>query len=904
MKKRVSDTVLIVNDDTDQLELLQELLERAGYEVLKAENGVRGLELAARTSPDLVVSDVMMPVMNGIELCRRLRQLPATQRVPVMLVSALRVDSESAVEGFRAGADDYLEVPFEKTRFIAKVERLFERKRDEEAQIQLAKAQSALRESRTELAYIKFALDESTIVAIADADGRLSYFNEKLTEISGFSRADLKDKSYAMFADDPDAVSVFNSLWQTVRVGNVWKGQIRSHKKGGDAFWVETTIVPVLGDNQRPHKYISISHDITEAKEAEASLKLSEKHHRALIENASDLVSIVDADGVMRYQSPSVTRLLGYEPSELNGKCIDEFVSPDDLEIADQTFEALLTRPNETASVEISFRHKQGHFLTFECVLTNLLGDSAINGIVSNAFDVTARKMSEAALRESEERYRILFDHNPLPMWVVDATTGKFLAVNDEAINHYGYSRNEFYRLTESDLQAPAAVAGALKEDDPPVGKTPLLKHIKKDCSLIDVEVTSHELNFGGSSARLVLVKDVTERRWAERALRLSEEQLRQSQKLESVGRLAGGIAHDFNNMLTAINGYSDLLLAQIPADNPLRRNVEEIRKAGIRSAELTRQLLAFSRRQIMQPKVFDLNTIIGDTIVMLQRLIGEDIRLIPSLNEDIGPIEADPGQISQVIMNLVVNSRDAMPNGGTIIIETENARLDEQYVGPHLTVREGDYVMLAVSDTGFGMDEETQKQIFEPFFTTKEMGKGTGLGLSTVYGIVKQSGGNIWVYSEPGKGTTVKIYLPRLPRENEQLEARRIDEKPLRGTETILLVEDEEVVRKLSREVLELCGYKVIEAEHGIAALAICERYEGKIDLLMTDVVMPQMGGRELAQILTQAYPGMKVLFSSGYTDDAIIRHGILSTGSNFIQKPFTFERLTKKVRELFDGT
>jgi PAS domain S-box-containing protein len=384
---------------------------------------------------------------------------------------------------------------------------------------------------------------------------------------------------------------------------------------------------------------------------------------------------------------------------------------------------------------------------------------------------------------------------------------------------------------------------------------------------------------------------------------RESAEQLRQSQKLESVGRLAGGIAHDFNNMLTAINGYSELTLRRLKPDDPLRENVEEIKKAGERSAALTHQLLAFSRQQVLQSKVLDLNEIIIDTTTMLQRLIGEDILLNSVLNPELGRLEGDAGQLTQVLMNLVVNARDAMPDGGTLTIETTNVNVDEEFAAAHLPIMPGPYVLLAITDTGIGIDEETQQHIFEPFYTTKEIGKGTGLGLATVYGIVKQSGGYIWVTSKPGKGSTFEIYLPRIEQEVwTESEAATAEYLP-NGAETILIVEDEDLVRALTRQVLEECGYEIIEARNGVEALSIFEQPDCKIDLLLTDVVMPQMGGRELAERVTRTHPNLRVLFTSGYTDDAAIRQDVIVPDTNFIQKPFTFDALAHKVRESLDS-
>jgi signal transduction histidine kinase len=393
------------------------------------------------------------------------------------------------------------------------------------------------------------------------------------------------------------------------------------------------------------------------------------------------------------------------------------------------------------------------------------------------------------------------------------------------------------------------------------------------------------------------------ERADAIEALRNTENQLVQSQKLEAVGRLAGGISHDFNNLLTVILGYTDISKRTLKEGDPLLRNLEEIGKASERAASLTRQLLAFSRKQVMQPKVFDLNTVVSDLKKMLRRMIGEDIELRVISEADLGNIKADPVQLEQVIMNLVVNARDAMPRGGKLSIETSNVYLDESYAREHVSVDPGEYVMLAISDTGCGMNEETRQRIFEPFFTTKESGKGTGLGLSMVYGIVKQSGGNIWVYSEEGRGTTFKIYFPRVTAEAE--EYRRVGdtfEMP-KGSETILLVEDAALVRTLARQVLETAGYKVLEAASAEAALTICEPNGTRIDLLLTDVVMPGMSGNDMSKILLARQPDMPVLYMSGYTDEAIVQHGVLEAGINFLQKPFSPGALALKVREVLDA-
>ncbi len=394
------------------------------------------------------------------------------------------------------------------------------------------------------------------------------------------------------------------------------------------------------------------------------------------------------------------------------------------------------------------------------------------------------------------------------------------------------------------------------------------------------------------------------ERKRAEEALRSSEERLRQAQKMEAVGRLAGGVAHDFNNLLTVITSYSALLLEDLAADDPKRDDVDQIRKAAEGAAALTRQLLAFSRQQVLQPKALDLKATVAGTDKLLKRLIGEDIQLTSVLAPDLGVVKADPGQIEQIIINLAVNARDAMPTGGRLTIEAANVDMDEAYVRGHAPASPGRYVMLAISDTGIGMDEQTKARIFEPFFTTKEVGKGTGLGLATVYGIVKQSGGFIWVYSEPGHGTSFKVYFPRVDEPAEPTAASTAGTEPRGGTETVLVVEDAASVRMVTRQVLERFGYAILEAPNGETALRLAAKHHGPIHLLLTDVIMPGLSGRQLAEQLAQLRPDMKVLYASGYADQAIVHHGILDSDIAYLQKPFTPETLARRVRQVLDSS
>ena len=495
--------------------------------------------------------------------------------------------------------------------------------------------------------------------------------------------------------------------------------------------------------------------------------------------------------------------------------------------------------------------------------------------------------------------YRAVYEDNPQPMWIFDRETGVFLDVNHAVERRYGYSREEFLRMRLKNLTS--------KEDQPRLeafldiagGENQhgysAWRHVSKSGEEFEVEAILREVSYGGRPAVLAVLIDVSQKR-------LLEEQLRQAQKMEAVGMLAGGIAHDFNNLLTIITGYSQLVLNALPPRDGNRGAVEQIMKAGERAAALTRQLLSFSRRQVMQPKVLDANQLVGGLGVMLRRLIGEDIDLRLVLGPELGRVNADPGQLEQVIMNLTVNARDAMPQGGTLTIETSNVELDDNYVRTHISVRPGPYVLLAISDTGTGMDPQTRSRLFEPFFTTKGQGRGTGLGLSIVFGIVKQSGGNIEIYSEPGRGTSVKVYLPRVDNA-ASLEPEQTAGATDRGSETILLVEDEEMVRKLVRDTLERHGYRVLDAPGPVEAQKIIQSFKSPIHLMITDVVMPKMGGRELAERVAVQRPDMKVLYMSGYTDNAVVNSGVLGHEMPFLQKPFSPLVLARKVRELLEG-
>ncbi|MDA0181487.1 response regulator [Solirubrobacter phytolaccae] len=500
-------------------------------------------------------------------------------------------------------------------------------------------------------------------------------------------------------------------------------------------------------------------------------------------------------------------------------------------------------------------------------------------------------RRTAAAIESDRTRARtqMLFEASPTPMWVYDADTLAFLAVNDAAVEHYGYAREQFLAMSIKDIRPPEDVpkllADVASQGGPGSRNSATWRHRRADGSLIDVEITSGRIDFEGRRAALVVAHDVSERKRLERRLADAE-------KMEAIGRLAGGVAHDFNNLLTVISGYAEILRARDKGEE-----IEEIARAARQAAGLTRQLLAFSRRQVLHPTVLDLNEIVAGMESMLHRIIGDDVSVATHLAADLAPVKADRAQIERVIVNLAANARDAMPDGGALTIETANIEL-EHYGEDDLN---GPHVLLAVSDTGVGMDEEVRAHLFEPFFTTKQGGEGTGLGLATVFGVVKQSGGGIYVYSERGSGTSFKIYLPAAERPAARPAEVVVESDPVGGTETVLVVEDDTNVRDLVRLLLEHNGYKVLTVQDAYEAERAC--VELGVDLLLTDVVMPDVSGPSLAERISTAAPAVRILFMSGYSDAAVQRQGVLSERAAFIEKPFTERALTTKVREVLDG-
>jgi len=782
------------------------------------------------------------------------------------------------------------------------------------------------------------------------------------------------------------------------------------------------------------------SHDVLERSVAERSAQLVEANQQLTAEVAerkkaqnrlSHLASIVESSheaihsenllGRITSWNQGAEQTYGYRASEVIGRPVSILAPPERLHEVEEILEKV--QRGERVQYDETVRvTKGGQYLDLSMTVSPLRDSSGtIVGASVIGRDVSERKKAAEALRRSEEQYRLFFERNPLPMWVYDRETLDFLAVNEAAVRHYGYSAQEFLDMKiteirpEEDVPAVLQLNANLGEGLTPAG---VWKHRKKNGTLIDVEINTHRLTLHGRSAQLALINDITGKLRNEQQLRQSEErfskafrssplaitistrtegryldvndaflrlldaekaavigktaaelniwanpkdrelmlellsqtgrvvaletvfqtrskearsvevsaelvqldgetcilaitkdvteskrleqQMRGAQRMESIGRLAGGVAHDFNNMLGVIIGYSELLQEHLPLMDPSRKNVDEIKRAAQRSATLTRQLLAFSRQQILDPRVLNLNSVLDNISSMLRRMIGDDVELVLAPEPSLGSVKADQSQVEQILMNLAVNARDAMVQGGKLIIETANAELDQAYFRAHPGATPGPYVLISVSDTGQGISPKDMPHIFEPFFTTKGPGKGTGLGLSTVYGIVKQSSGYVWAYSEEGRGTTFKIYLPRIYGPVDKPEQPSASAGVAGGAETILLVEDEDALRELTRNLLVGGGYSVLEAADATIALAIGLNHKGKIDLLLTDVVMPGMNGYELEKKLQASRPDLRTVYMSGYADEMIVHHGVLNPGVELLLKPFTRDSLFSKMRSV----
>ena len=734
-------------------------------------------------------------------------------------------------------------------------------------------------------------------------DARIAYVNDAACRLLGWSREELLSMTLSQI-DPACSAAKWAQQWEQIRQQPLTVEAVYC-TRDGQPIPVELTASYLKYDD---HACIClITRVLLERRRFENALSESEERFRATFEQAAVGIAHVGLNGRFLLVNQKLCEILGYAHAELLAHTFQELTWPEDLEYNLRQIRRILAGEVQTYSMEKRYLRKDGS-LVWANLTVALVRDGAGQPkyFVSIVQDISQRKQAEAELKRNQEMMAgaEALAHAGSFEW--DIATNR-VTWSDEMYRIYGRQPEQFKPTLENFL-------ACLHPDDQPAieqlvqaalaGRKPfeMEERIVRPDGTHRTLVTRGAVHFDqqGQPVRLVgLCQDITERKQAEAALRESEERLRQSQKMEAVGRLAGGIAHDFNNLLTAITGYSRLLLQQTGERSPFRHDLEEIHAASERAASLTRQLLAFSRKQILQPQVLDLNEVITGVNQMLRRLIGEDIELLTRPTPGLHRVRADPGQIEQVLINLAVNAREAMPQGGTLTIETFNSEPKALNGAPP----KARYACLRVTDTGCGIDPAIQPRIFEPFFTTREPGKGTGLGLSTVYGIIEQSGGHITVSSAPGQGASFTIYLPVIDETGEKPGiAARVSEMP-GGSETVLLVEDEKIVRDLVSQTLRLSGYHVLEAGSGPQALELCQRYAGPIHLLLSDVVMPQMNGLKLAEHLKSSRPDLKLLFMSGYTEDRITLHGLSTASLKLLQKPFTPELLTSRVREVLDA-
>jgi PAS domain S-box-containing protein len=668
--------------------------------------------------------------------------------------------------------------------------------------------------------------------------------------------------------------------------------------KDGHYVSVQVTTQPLPAAFGSPLHLLTSVLDLTDRKRADESLSASESRYRRLFESAKDGILILDAEsGVIVDVNPFMTELTGYLPREFVGLHLWEIGPFKDTAASKASFAELQTREYVRYD-DLPLQTRDGRTVDVEFV-SNVYLVNEKRVIQCNVRDVTRRRRTEEALRLRDRAIQavsqgiLITDPAQPDNPIIYASPGFERLTGYAAAEVLGQN----CRLLQAGGTDPASKLRLREAISAGRGCTVELLNFRKDGTPFwNLLAISPVVDPSGRLTNFVgVLTDVTERRQL-------ESQFLQAQKMEAVGRLAGGIAHDFNNVLSVILSYAEMMGDDLDPAEPMRADVEEIRTAARRATDLTKQLLAFSRQQVLEPRVLDLTHAVATMDKLLRRLLGADIELSILPARGLWNVKADPGQIQQIVMNLAVNARDAMPRGGELTIETENVLLDDDYAAAHHDVRAGAYVMLAVTDTGVGMAPETQARIFEPFFTTKEQGRGTGLGLATVFGIVKQSGGHIWVYSEVGRGTTFKTYFPKVGGVVDVIEpeSAATDSGPAHGT--ILLVEDDDQVRNVAKSILRNLGYVVLLAPNGGEALLICENHRAKIHLLLTDVVLPRMSGRELAERLAPLRPEMKVLFMSGYTDDAILQHGVLDSGVAFLQKPLTPTSLARKVREVLE--
>jgi PAS domain S-box-containing protein len=757
------------------------------------------------------------------------------------------------------------------------------------------RAEEALRESETKY----HALYHNAQVALfrISYDGRLFEVNKRYAEMAGYSSVEdcMADFDPAKaWADPGDRTEFLKAIREN---GSVSEYDAKLLRKDGTIAWALITAAyfPEMG-------FIEGSIiDITDRKMMEENLRRSEAIQSKMVANIGDVIVIIDRDGINRYKSPNIEKLFGWKPRDVVGKTTWSLVHPEDIDTMTSFFMELMATPGKMKTGECRYRCRDGRYTWIEFTGINLLDDPDIQGILGNYHDISYRKISEQTLMESEARFKALHDASFGGIAIHDK--GVILECNQGLSEITGYSVDELVGMNGLMLIAESSRDFVMKKIVGGYEKPYESNGLRKDGTEFPLRIEARNVPYKGRIVRSTEFRDITEIRKSEEDRKKLQEQLSQAQKMESVGRLAGGVAHDYNNMLSVIMGYTELALGKTGPAGIVYNELQEILRAAKRSAEITRQLLAFARKQTVAPKILDLNAVVESMFKMLHRLIGEDIDIVWHPESGLWPVKIDPSQVEQILANLCVNARDAISGVGKVVIETRRIEIDEGGCAGLPDAAPGEFVVLSVSDDGCGMDRETLDSIFEPFFTTKTVDKGTRLGLATVYGIVKQNNGFIDVHSEPGKGTTFNIHFPRHEGETAGPVLEILGKIQTGDGELILLVEDEPSIMDMSLAMLERMGYRVLCANTPEDGIRLAEDYRGEIDLLITDVVMPGMNGRELAEKIGDVCPGMKTLFMSGYTANVIAHRGILEEKVVYLQKPFTMSEMGAKVKEALEA-